>query len=55
MDGKVKVFLLNVKNHPWHLYPDFKIDEETAKALAEALARPHKVFVAEAKETDDGK
>ena len=56
MDELLKILLTNIKNHPWHLYPDFKIDEATGKALAEELARPHRIFGAELNEdVDDGK
>lgn len=34
---KIDILLHNLKNHPWHLYPAFKIDEETGKALLEKL------------------
>lgn len=29
----IDILLTNLKHHPWHLYPDFKIDEKTGKAL----------------------
>lgn len=35
----IDILLTNLKHHPWHLYPDYKIDEATGKALIELLEK----------------
>ena len=35
--NEINVLLTNLKNYPWHLYPDFKINEKTAKALIKKI------------------
>ena len=34
---RVRALLGNLKNHPWDIYPQFKVEKEDAEALREYL------------------
>ena len=39
MDETLKQLLVNLKNYPWHLYQNYKVEEVDAKKIIVALTK----------------